>query len=127
VDLDPDAEPSLVIDTGEPSGLTCGFCERVLLNEEELLAHASTEHDISPDAFAGVALGDAGAVREAFFRAANMRREFVSLGEVERCPKCSLLFASSVLLASHNCSAGSEPAPDPLGLGPRDPLLVAKV
>jgi hypothetical protein len=91
------------------------------------VTHANAEHDISPDAFDGVDLDDAGAVKEAFCRAANMRREFVSLGEVERCQKCSLLFASTALLASHQCSAATEESNDPLKLKPRDPLRVAKV
>lgn len=125
-DLDPDAVPSA--DLLEASNaLTCGFCERALIDEEELLAHALSEHDISAEAFMGVDFGNSSAVREAFLRTANQRREFVSLGEVERCPKCSLLFASSSLLATHRCAAEPESNPDPLGLKPRDPLCVPKV
>jgi hypothetical protein len=127
VDLDPDAEPSGDLLAASRS-LTCGFCEQALINEEELLSHALSEHDIGYEVFVGVDLTNASAVREAFLRTANMRREFVSLGEVERCPKCSLLFASSSLLATHRCAAEPDSNPDPLGLKkPRDPLCVAQV
>jgi hypothetical protein len=108
--------------------LTCGFCEEALINKEELLTHALSEHDIHADVFMGVDFSNPSAVREAFLRTANLRREFVSLGDVERCPKCSLLFASSSLLATHRCTADPESNPDPLGLKkPRDPLSVAQV
>ncbi|XP_059483484.1 uncharacterized protein LOC132201373 isoform X2 [Neocloeon triangulifer] len=125
VDLDDedDFDPPLVI-----AGPTCGFCERTLPDATTLLEHALNEHDIKPDVFHGVDLDDPAAVQEAFLRAANLRQEFVSLGEVERCPECGFLSTSAAVLASHKCSVSDplkSPHKDPFSIvKPRDPLLV---
>ncbi|CAB3364660.1 Hypothetical predicted protein [Cloeon dipterum] len=123
VDLDPDAEPTLFF-APERMGPVCGFCDQILQNESELLQHAHLEHDISPDVFDGVDLRDAAAVQEAFLNVANLRNEFVSLGEVERCHQCGFLSTSANVFAAHKCLL-AEPIKDPsVIVHPREPLPV---
>ncbi|XP_065347689.1 uncharacterized protein LOC135944574 [Cloeon dipterum] len=123
VDLDPDAEPTLFF-ASERMGPVCGFCDQILQNECELLQHAHSEHDISPDVFDGVDLRDAAAVQEAFLNVANLRNEFVSLGEVERCHQCGFLSTSANVFAAHKCLL-AEPTKDPsVIVHPREPLPV---